>query len=371
MSDLWLRMQAYLDEIFEQTRSLFSRCENVDDVYWEVTWKPVLCGIIDQLKAYLNEIQNLGAEKELYREVLALIPYPLLLLDADEKISVMNYAAFSFIQNVVGSSFSYPFPLKQFLHLNDILPDLSEQLHIFLDSGEKERTAAQVLTGADLSQHNVLVSYYRLRNKEGVYTGTFMNLEPLTEHNEIEAKLRYMSFHDALTTLFNRAYFEEELKRLESGRYDPVGIISLDVDGLKIVNDILGHQAGDALLVTAGRLIRGCFRDSDVVARIGGDEFVVLLPQSSAAVVERAVERLKDAVENYNRHVPFSPVSISQGWAVRSDMNTSLSKVYQEADYKMYQQKPWNREAFLEKFNLVYKRAADKMYLNEKETACS
>ena len=154
-----------------------------------------------------------------------------------------------------------------------------------------------------------------------------------------EEKLKYLSLHDPLTGLYNRIYFDEEMNRIEKSRYANVGIVSCDVDGLKLVNDTLGHDKGDTLLAAAARVIRDSFRDGDLVARIGGDEFAILIPNTSAAAVEHACGRIQGAAASYNAAHPELPLSISVGFAVGNGGSKSLKEVLKEADVVMYRTK--------------------------------
>lgn len=161
----------------------------------------------------------------------------------------------------------------------------------------------------------------------------------ITDRKRTEEQLAYLSLHDALTGLYNRTFFEEEMHRLESGRHHPVGIIVCDVDGLKLVNDTMGHGSGDNLLQAAAQVIRSCFREGDVLARIGGDEFSVLMPESSRDAVEKAVDRIKKAVEQYNTDHPDLPLSISIGCAVTNGESCNIGESFKEADNNMYRDK--------------------------------
>lgn len=161
----------------------------------------------------------------------------------------------------------------------------------------------------------------------------------ITERKQMEQQLQYMSFHDALTGLYNRAYFEQEMNRLKSARPDEVGVVICDVDGLKLINDSLGHHMGDKVLKEVARMIKSAFRASDMVARIGGDEFAVLLPTQSTQLCVNACKRINRMVANYNKGSEMMPIGISIGYAMGKDSTVSLEEVLKEADNWMYRQK--------------------------------
>jgi diguanylate cyclase (GGDEF)-like protein/PAS domain S-box-containing protein len=166
----------------------------------------------------------------------------------------------------------------------------------------------------------------------------------ITELKKTEGKLKYLSLHDPLTGLYNRAYFEEEMHRFDNSRYELVGLIVCDIDGLKLINDTLGHNKGDQLLITASKVIRKSFREGDVVARVGGDEFAILLPNSPRSKVENICQRIKSAVALYSRRNKLLPLSIATGFAIRNDPKQSMAELYREADNNMYKEKLYSSQ---------------------------
>ena len=170
-----------------------------------------------------------------------------------------------------------------------------------------------------------------------------ISIVDISDRKEAEEKLRFMSFHDALTGLYNRAYFEEEIARLDGGRQYPVSIISCDLDGLKQINDQLGHDTGDrAIKGTAKILGLNTFRKEDVVARIGGDEFIVVLPNVDLDLNMSIFKRIENGIAQYNSSNLddglYRPISMSMGFAVVHE-GESLEAGIKAADKAMYVEK--------------------------------
>jgi len=141
-----------------------------------------------------------------------------------------------------------------------------------------------------------------------------------------------------LTSLYNRAYFEEELARLGRGRGFPVSLIVADLDGLKQVNDSRGHAEGDKLIRRAGEVLQASVRAEDVVTRVGGDEFTILLPSTNTAAAEQAVSRIRNLVELNNKFHVSPVLSLSLG-AATADNGRDLVEALRRADDLMYVEK--------------------------------
>ena len=162
----------------------------------------------------------------------------------------------------------------------------------------------------------------------------------ITARRDAEEKLLFISFHDALTGVYNRAYFEEELRRLDERRSGAVAIAVADVDGMKQVNDTWGHAKGDELLIRVANILRKSVRSEDVVARIGGDEFAIILRNADEAMVAAIFDRLNQTLEIEKRLDDTAiPLLFSLGYAYSEDPDAAAVTLFQTADNRMYQDK--------------------------------
>jgi len=165
--------------------------------------------------------------------------------------------------------------------------------------------------------------------------------EDITEQKLHEAQLEYLSLHDPLTGVYNKTYYYSEVNRLEGGREYPVAIIVADLDNLKIINDTYGHNAGDQVLKSCAGILSGSLRLGDVVARVGGDEFVIIMQRTDRASAEGVICRVNAGIDRYNQNSEI-PIGISLGLAVTGGADKSIEETCNEADRDMYRQKAKN-----------------------------
>ncbi len=152
-------------------------------------------------------------------------------------------------------------------------------------------------------------------------------------------KILYISHHDFLTGLYNRTFFEEERRRLDTGRQLPISIIMGDVNGLKLINDGFGHHEGDQVLIEIGKILKNYCRSEDIVSRIGGDEFAILLPQTDGQSAQLVCSRIYDACKDYVSKDRLIHPSISLGYATKISEAMSLDEVLKGAEENMYRHK--------------------------------
>lgn len=172
---------------------------------------------------------------------------------------------------------------------------------------------------------------------DGEVKGARIIVDDITESKLFQEKIEYISYHDKLTGVYNRRFFEEKLKKVDNKSNLPLSLVLLDVNGLKLVNDAFGHLKGDELLVKVTEAIKKECRYNDVVARIGGDEFVVILPKTNSEQVKIMVKRLNEHIES--EEVCSINISVSLGWDTKNQMGEKILDIFKRAEEYMYRRK--------------------------------
>lgn len=168
----------------------------------------------------------------------------------------------------------------------------------------------------------------------GIYTD-------VSEQKTYEKKLEYYSFHDTLTKLYNYSYFYSNIDKFSNNDFMPLGIIMADVNGLKLVNDTMGHAFGDKLLKAFANILLVSKRKEDIAIRLGGDEFILIMPRADENIALKVLKNIKHNVESYNNNLEekILQLSVAMGISVRKDMKKTIDDVLKEADDNMYKNK--------------------------------
>lgn len=162
-----------------------------------------------------------------------------------------------------------------------------------------------------------------------------------------EEQLIHMSFHDHLTGLYNRRFFEEELSRLDTERNLPMTLVMGDVNGLKIINDSFGHDLGDELLKKIAETIKKECRADDIIARLGGDEFVIILPKTDAFEAEQIIKRIREIIQS--KKVANLDLSISFGYETKRNKDENIQEILIKAENSMYRFKLYESKSLRSK----------------------
>ncbi len=176
-----------------------------------------------------------------------------------------------------------------------------------------------------------------IRDRNGDITGCVLVFRDFSEKKEKQRRIEFLSYHDQLTGLYNRRFFDEELERLDRKRNLPLSIIYADLNGLKTMNDAFGHISGDKLIATFASTLQAECRQDDIVARVGGDEFVILLPQTELAVAEKMARRLREKIGK--KQIMGIPISVAFGCDAKTDRDQSVRDVMRNAENIMYKKK--------------------------------
>lgn len=289
-------------------------------------------------------LENLSYERNKYLQTLISIGDGVMVVDKNGKIEMLNH----FAERLTGWSENE----AKGKHYKEVLILFQENPnHVINDPIEKVFTTNiiqkyddyQVLTSKDGTSYYIENSAAPIKDYSNTTVGVVLVFRDVTEKKEHRRKIEYLSFHDSLTGLYNRRFFEEEMNRLDTERNLPISIIMGDVNGLKLTNDIFGHEFGDMLLESVAKVLRKVCRADDIIARWGGDEFVLLLSQTNFEEAEKIVARIKG--EFAKEQIKAIKGSISVGFDVKQNLTEDIAQILDNAEEKMYSAKTIERDS--------------------------
>jgi len=174
-------------------------------------------------------------------------------------------------------------------------------------------------------------------DETGKYVSTRGTIQDITERKKAEENLIYLNNHDFLTGHYNRRFFEEEIKRIDTKENFPLSIIMADTDGLKIINDSFGHDMGDELLIKAAWAIKQACRPEDLIVRYGGDEFIIVLARTNHNEALQIASAIKETAAK--EKIANIELSISYGCATKTSTQESIIEILAQAENHMYSHK--------------------------------
>ncbi len=291
--------------------------------------------IINALIRKENEL-NIKLNENRLRTTLHSIGDAVIATNPEGQIILMNLMA----ENLTGWNWdkAQNLPLNTVFNTIETQPDDVSQLNEVSNLHPLSETDGSIiLTSQNGQQFFISVNRSHIEDHQRNFFGEVIVFRDVTQAKYENDEIRYISYHDKLTGLYNRTFFEEEIARLNTTRQYPITILLGDCNGLKIANDIFGHLEGDRLLQTIADIIKMSIRHEDIAARWGGDEFVIIMPQTDENVGMEIRERILTCCA-CSDHAPIQP-SLAIGSATATEFDFDLTDVIKQAEDRMYRHK--------------------------------
>lgn len=292
-------------------------------------------GLIVDITAQKQRELAIEDEKNIFRTIIDSIPYDIFYKDKNSKFIGCNKNFIKFydkytINDVIGKSDVDIFPDKDLA-----LAFIEQDKEVMKSKTNKYSEYSSVDIHGNLRfEENVKVPVI---NDDGEVWGIVGISRNITERKLLEEKLRYLSYTDALTGLYNRLSFEEKIAELNHEQYLPLGIVMGDVNGLKLVNDTLGHLEGDKLLKNIAEILENVCQDKGLVFRWGGDEFIILLPNCNENICEEVINEI---IHSCNKCTyDFVQLSIALGESIKHTTEEDVYHCIKEVEEKLYKRK--------------------------------
>ncbi|MGV8906039.1 MAG: HD domain-containing phosphohydrolase [Acetobacterium sp.] len=305
------------------------RLKTEDDAFANIR-KSVNLGL-KKTQDYFNELNSsqvaLVLSEERNRAIVNALPDIMFVLDGNGRFKDFH---------VNDESLSL---LKKEAFLGKVLPDVfSEDIAI-----KANNSISLALQTGSIQIHEYSLNspdglhYFEIRTVKSNDHEVIAIARDITEQKKSQNYIEYLSYHDQLTGLYNRRFYEEEIIRRDTRENLPLTIAMLDVNGLKLTNDAFGHLSGDEILKNVGAILKKECRSCDVIARIGGDEFTILFPKTTSvevAIIVEAIYQTASATDLGN-----SILSVSIGWETKTAMDQSMNDLFVKAEDYMYRKK--------------------------------
>ncbi len=294
--------------------------------------------INSMLETIEEEQSKVRANEEKLYATLVSVGDGVIAVDRDSAIEFMNPVAQQLtgwtIEEAKGKCFEEVFNL---IHEYSRVKIKSPVTVVFETEKVVELSNHTLLVSRDGKERAIEDTAAPIRDKAGNVAGCVLVFRDFSEKKEKQRRIEYLSYHDQLTGLYNRRFFEEELRRLDTAVNLPISLIYADVNGLKTINDAFGHNSGDELIRQAAQVLTSMCGEGSIISRTGGDEFIILLTNTDGAAAETLVEKIRSEIEKQS--IMGVDVSLSFGWDTKDNEEQSIWEMLKNAEDSMYQKK--------------------------------
>lgn len=332
-------------------------------ILWTKEGKPhIISGTHTDITKRKNLELALSHEKNLLKTTLISVGDGVISTDNKGKIVFINKAGEQLTGWSQDEAIYKPFEMV-FNTINEQTRDKNKNIiKEVLETGEKHELANHtVLISKDGTERSIEDTAAPIIQENGEIMGAVIVFRDCSEKKKKQEEIIYLSYCDQLTDLYNRRYFEEKLKEIDTAENLPITLIMADVNGLKLVNDSFGHNLGDELLKKAAEVLkRGC-RKRDIISRLGGDEFVAVLTETSSLQAEQIIKRINSIAAN--EKVGAIDISISFGYETKKNMEENIQDIFKNAEDYMYRHKLYESSSIRNKtIDLIMNTLYEKSY---------
>ncbi len=285
-------------------------------------------------KELLERVQSVLKENQTYlQQLFDRSPDAIVLLDPNERVIKINQSfqeLFEYKQSEIeGSNINNIIVPEELIEEGEKATQQVVREEIYINETIRESKSGEMINVS-------IVAYPIIQGDEVI--GIYAFYKDISDRKKEEDRIKYLSFHDQLTGLYNRRYFENEMDKLNDSRKYPISIIVADLNYLKEINDNYGHATGDRYIKLSATVLDDATRHEDIVARIGGDEFAVLLPETNFESAKLIVERINSRLDDLNKTID-PEIMLALGSATAENSHDSLELIFKKADNRMYRNK--------------------------------
>ena len=289
-------------------------------------------GILENITNRKRFENRLFLERKHFKKVIFSIDNGIISIDKNGIVNMLNHVA----QDIINISPSYAYGRKIDKILNLKKNDKKINLFELIVNKKIEFNKKEKYNFIDFNDKNKIINITvnKIENDKNFIIGYSIIFNDITDKVTYENEIKYLNYHDSLTNVYNRRYMEKKIKEIDKKINLPISLINIDVNGLKLTNDAFGHDLGDKLLIKVSNVLQSVCRSDDLIARMGGDEFTILLPKTLKKDAKKVKDRIIDSIKRIE--IDYIVPSVAIGLATKTSIEENIKEVLTKAEDNMY-----------------------------------